>query len=117
MQNNPYVKNALPDYAKCLYQTKDLSNLWLFSWYYLWFDNLWFIKLYMIHLTERYMVNNNNKIIEALQRHVGLLMLILSLLSYLVYLSHFVFDVYFSAATCFFNLVLFNLLCSFDLSI
>ena len=49
------------------------------------------------------MVSNNNKTIEALQRHVGLFMLILLQLSYLVYLSHFVFDMYFSTATCFFQ--------------
>ena len=32
-------------------------------------------KLYMIHLTERYMFDNNNKTIEALQWHVGPFML------------------------------------------
>ena len=63
------------------------------------------------------MFNNNNKTIEALQWHVGPFMLMLLLLSSLVCLSRFVFVMYFSAATCFFNLVLFILLCSFVLSI
>ena len=57
----------------------------------------------MIHLTERYMFNNNNKAIEALQRLVGPFMLILLLLFSLVCLSRFVFDMYFSPATRFFN--------------
>ena len=70
-------------------------------------------KLYKIHLTEGYIFNNNNKAIEALQRHAGSFMLILLLLSSLVCPSHFVFDMYFSTATCFFNLDLFILLCSF----
>ena len=78
-------------------------------------------KLYMIHLIERCMFNNNNKTIEALQRHVGPFMLILLLLfsryTIILLLSRFVFDMYFSAATCFFNLVLFILLDSFVLSI
>ena len=54
------------------------------------------------------MFNSNNKTIETLQRHVGPLMLILLLLSSLVCLSRFIFDMYFSAAICFFNLVLFH---------
>ena len=65
-------------------------------------------KLYMNHLREKYMFNNNNKAIEALQRHVGPFMLTLLLLSFLMYLFRFVFDMYFSTATCFFNLVLFK---------
>ena len=71
----------------------------------------------MIHLAERYMFNNNNKTIEALQWHVGPFMLMLLLLSSLVCLPRFVFDMYFFAATYFFSLVLFILLCSFVLSI
>ena len=71
-------------------------------------------KLYMNHLTERYMFNNNSKTIQALQRHVLPFML---MLSSLVCLSGFVFAMYFSAATCFFNEVLFIFLCSFVLSI
>ena len=63
-------------------------------------------KLYMIHLTERYKFNSNNKTIEALQSHVGLFKLMLLLLSFLLCLSRFVFDMYFSPATCFFNLVI-----------
>ena len=72
----------------------------------------------MIHLTERYMFNNNNKTIEALQRHMGPFMLILLLLSSLMCLSRFVFDMYFSTAACFFNLDLFILLffCFVDLN-
>ena len=72
-------------------------------------------KIYMIHLTERYMFNNNNKAIEALQRYVGPFMLILLLLSSLVCFSCLVFDMYFSTVTCFFNLVLSILSCSFVL--
>ena len=49
------------------------------------------------------MFNNNNKTKEALQRHVGPLMLILLLLSSLVCLSRFVFDMYFYTATCFYK--------------
>ena len=72
----------------------------------------------MIHLAERYMLNNNNKAIEALQRHVSPSMLILLLLlSSLMCLSRFVFDMYFYTTTAFFNLDLFILLCSFVLSI
>ena len=66
----------------------------------------------MIHLTERYMFNNSNKAIEALQRHVDPFMLVLLLLSFLMCLSRFVFDMYFSTATCFFNLDHFISLCS-----
>ena len=64
------------------------------------------------------MFNNNNKTIEALQRTVGPFMLILLLLSSLVCLSHLVFDMYFSKAICFFNLVLSILLsfCFVDLN-
>ena len=49
------------------------------------------------------MFNNNNKTKEALQRHVGPLMLILLLLSSLVCLSRFVFDMYFYTAICFYK--------------
>ena len=72
----------------------------------------------MIHLTKRYLFNNNNKTIEALQRHVSPFMLILLLLSSLLCLSHFVFDMYFSTTTCFFKLVVFILLfvCFVDLN-
>ena len=56
-------------------------------------------KLYMIHLIERYILNNNNKAIEARQRHVDLLMLILLLLSSLLCLSRVVFGMYFATAT------------------
>ena len=66
-------------------------------------------KLYMIHLIERYMLNNNNKTIQALQGHVRPFML---MLSSLVCLSRFGFNMYFSTATCFFNLALFIFLCS-----
>ena len=58
----------------------------------------------MIYLTERYMFNNNNKAIEAIQRRMDPFMLILLLLSSLVCLSSFIFDMYFSTATCSFNL-------------
>ena len=63
-------------------------------------------KLYIIQLIERYMFNNN-KTIETLQRHVGPFMLILLLLSSLVCLSRFLFDMYFYTVTWFFKLVLF----------
>ena len=63
------------------------------------------------------MFNNNNKTIDALQRHVGAFMLISLLLSFLVCLSRFVFGMYISAVACFFNLVLFILSCSLVLSI
>lgn len=53
----------------------------------------------MIHLIERYILNNNNKAIEARQRHVDLLMLILLLLSSLLCLSRVVFGMYFATAT------------------
>ena len=64
------------------------------------------------------MFNNNNKTIEAIQRTVGPFMLILLLLSSLVCLSRLVFDMYFSKAICFFNLVLSILLsfCFVDLN-
>ena len=71
----------------------------------------------MIHLTERYMFNNDNKAIEALQRHVGPFMLILLLLSSLVCLSRFAFEMYFSTVTYFFNLNLFIMFfCFIDLN-
>ena len=72
----------------------------------------------MIHLTKRYLFNNNNKTIEALQRHVSPFTLILLLLSSLLCLFHFVFDMYFSTTTCFFKLVVFILsfVCFVDLN-
>ena len=56
-------------------------------------------KLYLIHLAEGYMFNNNNKTIEAFQRHVFPFFLIVLLSFSLVYLSRLLFDMYFSKAT------------------
>ena len=64
------------------------------------------------------MFKYNSKTIEAkTQRHVGTFMLILLLLSSLVSLSRFLFDMYFATATFFFSIVLFILLYFFVLSI
>ena len=85
----------------------------------------WFFlinKVYMIHQKERCMFSNNNKTIKTLPftlshfRHVGLFMLILLLSSSFVCLSRFGIWHYFFTTTCFFNLVIFDLLCSFVLS-
>ena len=73
----------------------------------------------MIYLTERYMFNDSNKTIEAIQRHLDLFMLILLLLSSLVCVSRFVFDKYFSTATYFsiksFSFYCFVCFCPFKL--
>ena len=61
-------------------------------------------KLYMIHLTERYMFNNNSKTREALQRHMDPFMLILFNLDLNRGCLVYMFSLRFSGSKFFINL-------------
>ena len=57
--NNGHVKSVIADCA--VFKPGNESEIWLLPWF-LWFKlELFLTNIFMIHLTERYIFNNNNR--------------------------------------------------------